>query len=428
VTIQNKDITVQGAGAGSTVISGNGFSLRTSGSRVTGFTFTLGGGTMYVDDSRGFRFDHNTITEPGWQFCIQIVGSLNGTRSNRPSEGLIDNNTMTNCRVVVFGENYSTGGSDRWAEPLDLGTAHAVYIEDNAFAVTNCPQGNSGVLCNFADSNTGGRFVARFNSIINSYFEAHSAGNNTRGTRLVEIYNNSTTLQNYGSVVPVPGFYHPFFMRAGTHMIFHNTFNEDHSGTDTIDVDNERSYDTTITWGLCNGTRFVDSNVSGQSGRLCRDQVGALGDQSYWGSPWSTPASVQIPGPSYQWRNTGPNGEIGHQLVNDPYSFKHIQANRDYFAYTASFTGTVGVGEGPLANRPSTCTTGVGYWATDQGEWNSRRSGADGQFYKCTSTNTWSLYYVPYAYPHPLQSGSSGVSSSVPSSPQNLRISSSGGE
>ena len=66
------------------------------------------------------------------------------------------------------------------------------------------------------------------------------------------------------------------------------------------------------------------------------------------------------------------------------------------------FDGTTGVGEGLLANRPATCTTGVGYWATDQGSWN--QIGEDGLFYRCTSTNTWAAYYTPYDYPHPLTS------------------------
>ena len=89
----------------------------------------------------------------------------------------------------------------------------------------------------------------------------------------------------------------------------------------------------------------------------------------------------------------------GDYSVGMPYT---ITENVDYWNYNPSFNGVTGIGRGTLASRPATCTTGVGYWATDQGEWKSKNPGPDGQFYKCTSTNTWTLYYTPYTYPHPL--------------------------
>ncbi|MGB5287393.1 MAG: T9SS type A sorting domain-containing protein, partial [Ignavibacteriaceae bacterium] len=47
------------------------------------------------------------------------------------------------------------------------------------------------------------------------------------------------------------------------------------------------------------------------------------------------------------------------------------------------------------------CTPGVGYWTTDAGTWN--QNGEDGILYKCTSANTWEIYYEPLMYPHPLR-------------------------
>jgi hypothetical protein len=107
----------------------------------------------------------------------------------------------------------------------------------------------------------------------------------------------------------------------------------------------------------------------------------------------------------YAWNNQG-NGGIEmpftvHELcVLDQV---HIQENRDFYNLTGAFNGTSGVGIGTLADRPTTCTPGVGYWATDQGSWNAL--GEDGVLYKCTTNNTWGKYYEPLSYPHPLRQG-----------------------
>jgi hypothetical protein len=104
--------------------------------------------------------------------------------------------------------------------------------------------------------------------------------------------------------------------------------------------------------------------------------------------------------PVYSWRNTYSNSL---QLdVGSPYPT--IQENRDFYNQKTPFDGTAGVGVGKLADRPKTCKPGVAYWATDEGEWDSTHDGADGQLYVCSERDTWSLYYKPYTYPHPLVS------------------------
>jgi hypothetical protein len=119
--------------------------------------------------------------------------------------------------------------------------------------------------------------------------------------------------------------------------------------------------------------------------------------------------------PVYIWNNSGtPNTTL---YSNGATNLVH--ADRDYYAQasgiqtspTSPFDGTSGTGWGTLANRPTTCTTGVAYFATDQGSWNTsasnpygvQQNGADGVLYKATAPNTWTLYYTPYTYPHPLQ-------------------------
>lgn len=109
----------------------------------------------------------------------------------------------------------------------------------------------------------------------------------------------------------------------------------------------------------------------------------------------------QVLEPVYAWGNTYNNSR---QLdLASPYPT--IRENRDFYNQKTPFDGTLGVGVGTLEGRPKTCTPGVGYWATDQGEWDSTHDGPDGQLYVCSAPNTWTLYYKPYTYPHPLVSG-----------------------
>jgi hypothetical protein len=106
------------------------------------------------------------------------------------------------------------------------------------------------------------------------------------------------------------------------------------------------------------------------------------------------------------------------------YFSNHMQANRDWYNAvsasaqsnpTAPFNGTTGMGFGTLANRPTTCATnpnesggGVGYFATDQGP--------QGTLYQCSATNTWTVYYTPYTYPHPLTTGTGAQGTPAPPS------------
>ena len=226
-----------------------------------------------------------------------------------------------------------------------------------------------------------------------------------------------------GGTASMPNF-RPFLIRGGSGMVFHNT-TDGLLLDNVINIDTDRANENSIAsqvpnWEMCDGlsqsvgfaspkTIIIDG--AGTGGYPCRDQLGASTNTG--GVTWSytTTPPTQTLQPAYFWRNTQPSGEItvavscetaGNALCNNQ-NANIILQNRDFYTYNASFNGTSGVGEGTLASRPSTCTKGVGYWATDQGSWNQSGSGGQGQFYQCSSTNTWTLFYTPLTFPDPLQ-------------------------
>ena len=153
--------------------------------------------------------------------------------------------------------------------------------------------------------------------------------------------------------------------------------------------------------------------------KVCADQA-ARGQGNYVSGSTPSPAAAlnQALDPIYEWDNAGthinqgnigfPGEGTGRLVANHDYYTDNSNGNpQEQTSPTSPFNGSKGVGFGTLANRPTSCTPQVGYWATDQGSWNQSGNGfGQGELFICTATDTWSLSYTPYTYPHPLNADS----------------------
>lgn len=427
ITIHNKSINLIGAGRTNTIITFTPqYAVKltaavsgVNGSRISGIKFIFSGASaiygIFVNTDgggapQGWRIDNCEFYKETFATSnpFAMFGYGKGMENGHPF-GLIDNCIFYNTRVGFYGEDTSTGGKYRYAERMDMGTDKAIYVE-------NCTITNTGNSSNCIDGRMGTRYVFRFNTVVNAHIEAHSLQyNQQRAIKLWEVYNNTLT--------PNLAMWIPGRFRGGTGVLFNNTIGTGYSNN-SFPLDNVRDCSALVTgdWGMCDGTSWVDENESGKDGYPCRDQIGRSTDASIW--DYTQPAPVQELIPAYSWNNKRGTTDVGFSNLGQCAKEKlHILVNRDYYNYTASFDGTAGVGMGALASRPATCTIGVAYWATDQGGWNKSGSGGQGVLYKCTSTNTWTVDYTPYTYPHPLrQVGVEASSPLTPPTPRNLRV------
>jgi len=326
-------------------------------------------------------------------------------------------------------------GDNSWASVSTAGTSQTLYLENNAWgpgtiiSESEAAAGGPGACAtNQYKCEGGGRIAARFNDCNGCYSGLSNHGTDSngrpRGARQLEFYGNTYFCTNTGGGcqggVPI---------RSGVVTMFGNSltvaagawFNQ-YLALNAFRV----NVIWAAPWNQCNGSGPYDNN--GTSPPICIDQPSRSGGTLLSGNPPTPVGWVnEVIDPSYEWDDSGYNPVFGN--VNSNYT--GMIANRDWYtdnslgtphaqtSSTSPFNGTSGVGFGTLARRPTTCTPRVGYFATDQGNWNqSGNSFGQGQLYVCTATNTWTLYYTPYTYPHPLTQGSQG---SQPPPPTNLQ-------
>lgn len=429
VTI-SKPLKIIGPGVGNLTVTwtnNNAFyALDIADIRISGFTFkhTVQSAShiaVYLIGCTNFRVDNNAFTNAVTTYQNYSVW-VHLSATNTFPYGLVDHNAFQDTKIEYPNGSASQAiWSSLWTSELALGSWKALYVENNTF--TNASTHTTGLAI---DHNRGSRVVARYNTLAYTYFMAHSYMDAGRGPRSWEYYGNILSSTGYQS--------NPFYLRGGTGTLFYNSSSgynynyiklfDDRSGhSDAL-----KPPSNNLSWaGKCDGDNVSDMNTDPNPGTghkdgwPCRDQIGRSTDASTWTTAGTTQGPDQESSPAYLWSNFTGTGSVLPGYVPDDTNVSydssvtglnvaHIKPDRDYYDYTASFDGTTGTGCGTLGNRPATCTTGVAYWATDQScsdmtnyVGSNPTTTISGVLYKCTAANTWTAYYTPYQYPHPLQ-------------------------
>lgn len=292
--------------------------------------------------------------------------------------GLVDNCTLNgsagNSELI-----FTRGPENAWQTDDTIGTADNVYIED-------CTINGEGYVC---DINSNGKAVVRFCTITGPIkVDGHGKASNTppRGVRHMEIYHNAWTSNNQGGWLTVE-------MRGGTGHIFSNTAVR---GTYML-----RDYATCAKWPNFGGFRTPkDYPIDDQIGTGKDPKVGASEPMYLWKNRLTTGAP---------WRKYDSEAPAEAKALNGGVAFRDsdlIAQDRDFFCEIEDkkFDGSSGVGIGTRvamdAIKPTRAK--VGFWVTDEGEWNAKNPGPDGRLY-IWNGKAWTLKYTPYAYPHPLR-------------------------
>jgi hypothetical protein len=363
--------------------------------RLSGFTFDaagtsagilqiVGAGPTSVKAFKRLIVETNRLKNSTAATAIYQTGQVRGVVANN-----IFDRTITILRC--FGNDSKA----EWTNgnfPFAYGSGDNLYYEDNTIQWSSV--GTESCCSGWVECGQGGRIVMRYNTWnyanaahIEEVWDVHGFQNwpnGQTGTMLVEYYGNTIT-----------GFsgYRWLFHRGGQG-VFHNNMLLTTGGNPSFHLG---QYD-----GGCN--QVVDSTWPLPNGQL--NTVYGY-NNSINGS--AVPLTVISPTPGFL-------ESVCPSLEN--VAFWNANASCTSLACVA------GIGRGNTAPT-GTCVTGVGYWVastpTPTVDPNVIQNGA---FYKCTSTNTWTLYYKPYIYPHPLRNGSgSGTDTTPPQAPGGLRIS-----
>lgn len=413
--------------------------------RLSGFTFDIN--DVMNSDNPTFSFVAPRAGIPQTKIRIDHNKFMNMPKALMwimGMYGVIDNNIYVAINRPIAAPMAFDSGVYYWNNhtPVTYGaTDNNIYLEDNIMGGVNRYSGG------ISYCQTGGRLALRYNTIeaeTNQNFmliDAHgNYGTEAYSCMGYEIYGNQINAHEWG------GF---FGQRGGKAAVFYNNITatraygssiRDEMADSISPVTSGEKQHVSDTYHFGNKNNLTSTLTLGQHGQDCCVKNGGasivLGTDSkyyeafhsYWTSTTDDRPITGANWSSYWAEYTTPiwwtpdNWVVGtdyynstcHSDTNCCYNGTNevaLKENVDWYQDNNSFDGTSGIGKGTLSNRPDTCTKDrAAYWATDQVTDNltgmvgkNPTTPISGTMYRCTDTDTWTPYFTPLAYPHPLR-------------------------
>lgn len=424
VNSTGKRITIQGAGFNNTIITVDGdYGFTLSGTvRLTGFKMIYDSGPgLILISGLGYRIDRCRFESPSQSTAISVVGF----DINQASHGLVDLCEFVNMSSIATG--YDLQDYVGWATPNVWGTTNANYFERNQYVNT--------VFNNSMDANYCGKYVFRYNIMIDSSVEAHSVQGSGRATKSWEIYMNSLIQSNRSMNFPL-------YLRGGTGVAWSNIVYGSWSNPDGY-INNIRSDEFRFAEAGgypsdADGGSIYDGNLTNGIDRATGAHTGAnnasvLTDS---GQSWTVNEfTVQPPDGTNRWIRNITDGSKGKITANTATTITVTLAggtdndfdNGDQYEISAGYPARDQIGMGydfiqgaALVLYPQVLE--IAYF------WENRTSGGTLLNMKKSGANNTAIHlvegrnytngivkpgYTPLVFPHPLATAQDAVTNSV---------------
>ena len=426
-TVKNftRGVTVVGPGSGSLTITNTSSvsvqytpdsTARTNNElfEISGFTFNGGSSQIYIDGPNSGAL----ITKVKIHDNVFLGATGMAITGEDHIVGVVYNNTFTNVQYVwgVYGADSQTWvdlSSTAQKYGMDAGQT-SWYFEDNTVNwTTNTGEGR------VTDGQGTPGIVMRYNTWDYTNRTSRSDPWDFHGLQTMTTaagfscpsgcgYANCTPTQDGSCDETIASAQQWAFLKSETYgNILTNSTNAD------------KWADYRGSWNLMFNNRLSGSanpNIYA-SDRACDEaQSPALGynqevNNTYIWNNWvnSTRKDLSV---SYDWCGSG--------SVGKPHTSTE---NVDWWNYnTSALNGSTEKGINCGSSVPtSDCSEGDGYWKTDFSPCSTPPSTIDdmktynqaGVFYTCDDSNTWTEYYTPYTYPHPLRSEAAAPANAI---------------